>query len=243
MGEKNEIHDPYTIHYSSDGYIEIMDHKIYIPYIFVEKFAFFKEQLCPAFLSRNKLLMFIPDILNPFVLDENTVNQLCNCLFDLIDYKIRISPENKDLLNDVKQAINEFSLNTIEQKAMAKSSEVLEMQSIVNTLPSFPKEKLGAIFFADAIEAFLKIEDRIINDGYFNSDGQWTKPLDECAAFIQKLFANKYLLPKKKGIWITKVCKPFFEDRYKVRFTKQMQPRYRQDNKLSSYFTWIDRFK
>jgi hypothetical protein len=112
---------------------------------------------------------------------------------------------------------------------------------------TFDKDSLTKVLRKEHIEKFCKIEDRLIEEMYFDENGKWVKSLDECAALINRMIRREfctYAAYKKNGAenWITKVLKPFFEERYKIKFTSQMQRGYRNHAKLDGYLLFINSY-
>ncbi len=99
-------------------------------------------------------------------------------------------------------------------------------------------DSLNDIFFPAAITAFKDCEKQLLELRFLSTNYEWEKTLDECAAFIIVLFEKNLLKkPVKKGqinIRYSKSFKPFFEQRYGVKFTKQLQPRYRTSKSIDA---------
>ncbi len=107
----------------------------------------------------------------------------------------------------------------------------------------YETESLKEVLLPDIIPKFIYYEKRLLEEQYIDNNCSWTKSLDECAALINKFLTKEILRHKKTGYekWVTKTCKPFFEKRYNIKFSKQMQPTYRKQSKLSALFTWIQK--
>ena len=113
-----------------------------------------------------------------------------------------------------------------------------------NFSTDYETDSLVEIFLPDAAEKYKEIEKRLLDEKYIDKHGKWIPPrtLDECAGLINRLLIKGYIIHKKIGYenWVAKTCKPFFEKRYGVKFTKQLQHAYRNNNKLSAFFLRID---
>ncbi len=108
-------------------------------------------------------------------------------------------------------------------------------------------DSLNDIFFPAAITAFKDCENQLLELRFLSTNYAWEKTLDECAAFIIVLFEKNLLKkPVKKGqinIRYSKSFKPFFEQRYGVKFTKQLEPAQRVSKRIEFYksaFNFID---
>lgn len=108
-------------------------------------------------------------------------------------------------------------------------------------------DSLNDIFFPAAITAFKDCENQLLELRFLSTNYEWEKTLDECAAFIIVLFEKNLLKkPVKKGqinIRYSKSFKPFFEQRYGVKFTKQLEPAQRVSKRIEFYksaFNFID---
>lgn len=103
-----------------------------------------------------------------------------------------------------------------------------------------PSEMLKKFFYPHAIEIFLDIESRLKNENFIGLDGKWNTTKEECAALIIKLLEKRYIKKPSTNAenWIAKELKVFFERRYCIKFSKQMQHGYRA--KLKGHFVWID---
>ncbi len=136
------------------------------------------------------------------------------------------------------------SYTTTNNNENAVEPNLVEKKLKMSDRPSFSKAALSQVLSSDVIDKFIELENRLIDDGYFNEHGKWIKTSDECAAFINKLIVRRYFLQKRNfETWITKTCKPFFENRYQILFTRQMQYKYRNSNKLAPYFRFIEELR
>lgn len=94
--------------------------------------------------------------------------------------------------------------------------------------PQLENEKLCRLFWADAIPSFFEIEAKLITDNYIDATLRWVQQrkkkdlaefivvLKECGYFRKRGINNKDLTYKD--------YRSFFEQRYKVNISKQMQP-------------------
>ena len=129
-------------------------------------------------------------------------------------------------------------------QAIRSGNTIILPRNKVTFNSDYETDSLTKIFLPDAVAAYIEIEKRLLEDKYLDKRCKWIKSrtLEECAGLINKLLIKGYIRLKKNGHdkWITKTCKPFFEDRYGIKFTKQMQRAYRISNKLSPFFDWIE---
>jgi hypothetical protein len=112
----------------------------------------------------------------------------------------------------------------------------------------FTTSNLSEIFLPDAIPQFQEIERTLILDRYFNENYTWVRDRIELVSFILILFSKKYFRPFKERKTDSKkllTIRNFFQKRYGVDISKQMQPaeikKYNLPKKHEMNFSFIGR--
>lgn len=185
----------------------------------------------------KKLLENIPDR-EYYSLDAllfNKGNNVCaNDVRKLQEAGLLTKKEAEDILMSIHQIVDNINsaIDRIvemynELKAMATIHE--NTGNIDNSIaPQLENEELRRLFWADAIPSFLEIEAKLITDNYINATLKWVqqRKKKDLAEFIVVLKEHGYF--KKRGInnkeLTYKDYRCFFEQRYKVDISKQMQP-------------------
>lgn len=110
-------------------------------------------------------------------------------------------------------------------------------------------ENLNKIFLKYAIADFLVIEDRLLADGFIDSDYKWQKKIIELVAFIHILSVKGYLktrFPDKNTKNNFKEYRKYFEERYHADIADASKPSNFDVSKISTYepvFHFIQRIK
>lgn len=128
-------------------------------------------------------------------------------------------------------------------KVLMSVQERIDNRQDAKKLPA-KVEGLDGVILESAIQEFVEIEQQLYEQGYIDSGYRWLKKADDCAGFLNRIILRGYCRKVRPGmeLWITKTLKPFFENRYDIIFTKQMQQTYRKGKKLRNHFLWIEQY-
>lgn len=168
----------------------------------------------------------------------NNDNTCANDIKKLQDVGLLTDREVDSILGGISiivEGIN-FAIDRIiemynELKAMATTGNIESVP--IPTATSKPKQAnenqniSNHIFYPDAIPSFLENEKRLIADKYIDANLIWIQPRKkrDLAEFIVVLKENGYFKKRgSKGLYNWKDYKLFFEQRYRVDISKQMQP-------------------
>lgn len=128
------------------------------------------------------------------------------------------------------------------EKILKSVQERIDNKRDANRLP-VKVHGLDGVILESAIQEFIEIEQQLYEQGYIDIGYRWLKKTDDCAGFLNRIILRGYCKKVRPGmeLWITKTLKPFFEERYDIIFTKQMQQTYRKGKKLRNHFLWIEK--
>lgn len=192
----------------------------------------------------------------------NHIMMNCNCIADgvkgdtgFIAQKKRINnlniTEYNDALNNVSHNSFFHHIEYLKDKwdfltpnnDTLKQEEVLKIDSVEK--PEKPlcideTKELVKFFFPDSVSSFIECEKRLMSDGYIDENRCWKKPKDKMTLveFILTLKENGYFKPrnKTKGAKLKDTdLRSFFEKRYNVNISQQMQPS--RQTKIRASFT------
>jgi len=107
-----------------------------------------------------------------------------------------------------------------------------------NPLNSFDYTNEESYFFDDKMKSFEKIENELLQRGFFKTPCEWTAEKNKLVAFIYILYKLHYLKPAKgreKEKALLNKYRRFFEKRYEKDIKKAFQPSQFQIGKLKSY--------
>ncbi len=121
-----------------------------------------------------------------------------------------------------KSKLASYITKPIENEAQIKAKQI-----------EYNIDNLKEIFYPKAIEIFVEIEKGFIGNGWIKNNA-WVKEKNMLVSIILILENRGYfrkIRGKSKSTFMLK-CRQFFESRYNINISKQMQPNQRKKNRL-----------
>jgi hypothetical protein len=175
--------------------------------------------------------------------DQIIYLRLKNNLYEKFNFQ-NVTIESFDISNVYADMLFiEFLRNNLETKSEIVTNVVTGLVTNVVTF-NYDETDIKEIFLHDYIMDFKEIENRLISENYFDSNGKWIKDKKtELIAFIKILNTYGYFKPKfqkcKGDRQRLLKIRYFFENRYHVDISQEFTPKDRNKIDISGFYHWI----